>query len=76
MPRGKVSRRLAVARGRVAAYTRSRTDDDPVFIAARQDLKAITLEEHIQRTVAEWPELSADQMARLAGIFRSGGDPE
>ncbi|GAB3568949.1 hypothetical protein GCM10027405_31420 [Arthrobacter alkaliphilus] len=66
-----ISKPVAAARGRVAALSRSRPDDDPEFIAARQNLKALSLEEQIQRTVNSWPELTTDQMARLSGLFRS-----
>ena len=69
-----ISKPVAVARGRVAALSRSRSNDDPEFIAARQHLKAAYLEEQIQRTVSTWPELTTDQMARLSGLFRTAGD--
>lgn len=69
-----VSKPVAAARGRVAALSRSRPADDPEFIAARHTLKALALEEHIQRTVNSWPELTTEQLARLAGIFRTGGN--
>lgn len=67
------SRPVAVARGRAAALSRYRSDDDPEFIAACQQLKALSLEEHIQKTVSSWPELTNDQMARLSGLFRTAG---
>lgn len=59
-----------VARGRVAALSRSRTADDPDLIAARQSLKAAGLEEHIAAVVDSAPPLSAEQRERLAGILR------
>lgn len=71
-----ISRRLGAARGRVAGLSRDRDEEDPEYVDARAELKAISLEEHIRRKVAEWPPLSEDQIARLAGIFRTGGEPE
>jgi hypothetical protein len=65
------SKPVAAARGRVAALSRSRADDDPEFIAARQSLKALSLEEHIQKTVNAWPELTRDQLDRIAGLLRT-----
>lgn len=67
------SKAVARARARQAGFSRSRPDDDPEYIAARQQLKALTLEEHIQKTVNSWPELTQDQLARLSGLFRTAG---
>jgi len=60
-------------RARIASLTRSRQADDPELVAARQNLKALTLEEHVRRAVAEAPPLTAAQRDRIAALLRSGG---
>lgn len=57
-------------RARVASLSRSRTANDPDLIAARQALKAARLADHIRRTVAEAPPLTAEQRDRLALLLR------
>ena len=58
------------ARGKVAAFSRSRPDDDPEYIAARQNLNALRLEEHIEKTLAAAPPLTDEQRTRLAELLR------
>jgi len=65
---------LTRKRAALAALTRHRGPDDPLVIAASQDLKAAGLEEHIQRLVTGWPPLTAAQRTRLAVLLRSGQD--
>ena len=61
------------ARGLVAAYSRSRADDDPEYIAARQNLAALQLERHVQKVLATAPRPSDEQLQRIAGLLvRSG----
>ncbi len=67
------SKSVAAARGRAAALSRYRSIDDPEFIAACQQLKTLSLEEHIQKTVSSWPQLTQDQLSRLSGLFRTAG---
>lgn len=62
---------VAKARAKANALSRYRPADDPAYVAARQELKALSLEEHIQKTVSAWPELTNDQLARLSGLFRT-----
>ncbi len=64
------------ARARIGALSRSRTPDDPDLIAARRDLHAAMLEEHINKVVTGWPPLSADQRDRLAVLLRPGDGTE
>jgi len=61
------------ARGRVAALSRSRPDDDPEYIAARQDLKALVLEEYVRKVISEAPRPTDAQLARIAALLRAGG---
>lgn len=57
-------------RARVASLTRSREPDDPELVAARRNLRTERLAEHITKTVAEWPPLTAAQLDRLAILLR------
>ena len=57
-------------RARTAALSRSRSADDPELIAARQNLKANRLEEHVARIVASAPALSPEQCDRIAALLR------
>lgn len=62
-------------RARVASLTRSRNDDDPDLIAARINLKAARLEDHIRNIVDSAPPLTAAQRDRIAALLRpTGGD--
>ena len=62
-------------RARVAALSRSRTADDPEFIAARQALAAAKLHQHIDQALAGEPPLTDDQRTTLAAALApSGGD--
>ena len=67
------SKSVSTARARLAGLTRHRSAGDPKVADAARELKALTLEEHIQKTVSAWPELTNDQMARLSGLFRTAG---
>ena len=55
------------------AFSRSRHDDDPEYITARQNLKALVLEDHVRRVVSEAPPLSDEQKERIAALLRAGG---
>lgn len=59
-------------RGKVAALSRSRSDDDPELVDARRNMRAERLAEHIARVVAEAPPLTAEQRDRLAVLLRGG----
>lgn len=60
-------------RARYASLTRSRTPDDPELLAARRNLRAEKLADHIERQLAEAPPLTDEQRARLAAILVGGG---
>ena len=62
------SRRQAAAR--VGALSRSRSESDPEYLAARRDLRASQLAEHIARAVAEAPPLTDEQRDCLATLLR------
>lgn len=59
-------------RARVASLSRSRPADDPDLMAARRNLRAERLADHIARKVAEWPPLTPDQLDRLSILLRGG----
>lgn len=61
-------------RARVASLSRSREPDDPDLVAARRDLRALRLEDHVTKVLAEAPPLTDAQLARIAGILRAGGN--
>lgn len=60
-------------RARIASLSRSRQPDDPELVAARRNLKALRLEEHVLKVVAEAPPLTPEQRDRIAAILRAGG---
>jgi hypothetical protein len=61
------------ARGQVAALSRSRADDDPEYVAARQNLTALQLERHVRKVLANAPRPSDERLQRIAAILLSGG---
>ncbi len=62
-------------RARIAALSRSRTSDDPEYVAARLALRAESLAEHIEQVVAAAPPLTPAQLDRLAGLLRGSAPP-
>lgn len=60
-------------RARIASLSRSRPADDPELVTARQNLKALRLEEHVREKVASWPPLRPEQAERIARLLRAGG---
>lgn len=61
-------------RAKVGALSRSRLATDPELVAARLDLRAGRLAEHIQRVVADAPPLTASQIDRLSALLQGGAD--
>lgn len=59
-------------RAKVAAFSRSRAEDDPDFMEARVNLKAAVLAEHIARTLAAEPHLSPEHLEELSTVLRGG----
>ena len=68
-----ISPQVAAKRATVGGLTKHHGPDHPAVADARRDLRAETLAEHIERTVAEWPPLTETQRARLAALL-GGGD--
>ena len=66
-----ISAEMARARAR-KANADLRGDSEAAAIAAR-DLRAVKLEEYIERVVAEAPPLTDEQRVRLAGLLSGGG---
>jgi tartrate dehydratase beta subunit/fumarate hydratase class I family protein len=56
-------------RARVASLTRSRPANDPELVAARRDLAAERLAEHVRKVVAEAPPLTAEQRDKIIALF-------
>lgn len=59
-------------RARHTALKRYRPDDDPEVVDARRELKALRFEEYVQKTIAEAPPLTDDQLERIAALLRAG----
>lgn len=51
----------------------NRQPDDPELIEARRNLRALRLEEHVRKTLAEAPPLSDEQRERIAALLHVGG---
>lgn len=62
-------------RARVASLSRSRKPNDPELVDARRNLRALRLEEHVTRVVAEAPPFTDEQRERIAALLRAGGAP-
>lgn len=60
-------------RAKIASLSRKLPADDPQIIQARQNLKAILLEERIRAVVESAPPLRPEQADKLAALFRAGG---
>lgn len=64
-------------RARVAALSRcvksgERAPDDPELQDAKRNLRALRLEDHVQKVIAEAPPLTPEQRDRIAVILRGG----
>jgi hypothetical protein len=70
VPAPPPSKPVAHHRARVASLSRDRKSDDPEFVAARQDLAAQMLAEHIERVLAKAPPLTAEQRTKLAELLK------
>ena len=58
------------ASSRVSALSRSRSDNDPVLVEARQQLRVAGLAEYIEAVVNRAPPLSSEQRDRLVLLLR------
>jgi hypothetical protein len=50
----------------------ARPDDDPELIEARRNLRAIRLEDHVTKVLAQAPPLTVEQRDRIAALLRTG----
>ena len=62
-------------RARIAGLSSrpNRAPDDPQLVEARLNLRALRLEEHIRKVLADAPPLSDEQRNRIAALLRTGG---
>ena len=63
---------IASHKGRVAALSRDRAADDPVFLDARRDLAFATLAKRIHDIVSAAPIFTTAQRAHLVGLIDGG----
>ena len=64
---------VAHHRAKIAALSRDRLPDDPELVAARQNLAALRLEEHVCKVLAAAPRPTDEQLQRIAALLRAGG---
>ena len=65
--------KVGSARGRVAALVQTGADPERIE-AARRELRAAKLEDHIRKEVDGWPPLTEAQRGQLGLLLRPGGD--
>lgn len=82
-----VSHAKAKARGRIAGLTRAvrngeRPADCPELIAAYRDLAYTSVVDDADKLAAKarvlvetWPDLTDEQLGRIAGVLRAAGEP-
>ena len=61
-------------RARIGWLVRNEAPDD-VIAEARRNLRALRLEEHVQKVLAGAPPLNDEQRERIAALLITGGDP-
>jgi hypothetical protein len=62
-------------RARIAGLSArpNRPPDDPKLVEARLNLRALRLEEHVRKVLADAPPLSDEQRNRIVALLRFGG---
>ncbi len=62
-------------RARIAGLSSrpNRSADDPAIVEARRNLKALRLEDHIKKVLADAPPLTDEQRNSIAALLRMGG---
>ena len=60
-------------RAKLAAISRHHSGDTEAIDAARRDLRAARLEDHVRAAVDAAPPLTAEQRNRLSAILRGSG---
>lgn len=68
-PVSPINSDVAHLRARHAGLRRHSRDDDPAVVAARQELKAASIEAYLERQIAEAPPLTNEQRAKLAELL-------
>lgn len=58
------------ARSEYANLCKKRGPDDPEAVAKRVELRALKLEDYVQRVLSEAPPLTDEQRTRLADLLR------
>lgn len=56
-------------RAKIAALSRSRTEDDPELVAARRQLRFEKYAQDIEKVVSQAPPMTGEQMHRIAAIL-------
>jgi hypothetical protein len=51
-----------------------RDPQDPDVIGARRELELSKLEDHVAKIIADWPELTSEQLDRVAALLRAGAN--
>jgi hypothetical protein len=72
--KAKAHHRAVVASLSRCVATGERPADDPELLEARRNLKAVGLEEHVAKVVAEAPPLTDEQRTRISALLRAGGN--
>lgn len=62
-------------RARIAGLSSrpNRPPNDPELVEARRNLRALRLQEHVEKVLAQAPPLNDEQRNRIASLLRVGG---
>ena len=58
------------SRSELATLAKTHDKSDPVMIAKRAELRALKLEDHVRRVLAEAPPLTDEQREKIAQLLR------
>lgn len=61
------------ARSEYANLAKTRDPSDPEMVEKRVELRALKLEDHVTRVIAQAPPLTPEQIERIAALLRAGG---
>lgn len=59
-------------RSEYANLAKTRDASDPEMVEKRVELRALKLEDHVTRVLAEAPPLTDEQLGRIASLLRAG----
>lgn len=68
-----LSKAARTERAKVAALSRDRAPNDPKLTEAKNRLRVLTFEDRVRSLVENAPPLTAEQMDRIAALFKIGG---